>query len=414
MFSTEDSILPVFMVVHESPIDRIYQYLLIAAFFFLPITVLGNNIAIWLIVILWFFSGNYKEKFQKIKNHSLALASILFFLIHIFALIWTENLDWGFEIVRKMLPFLFVLPVFLTISRIENIKYYITAFLIAIAISVGLSYLVWFGIIEPFKYAAGIENPVPLMSHTSYNPFLAFAFYLVVNKLLFGGKMSQLERVVYTFFALTMTFNMFITGGRAGQVMFFVAIIVLVFQYFKNSQVKATVISLILIPCIAVTAYFSSPIFQERVEKVSVEIVQYNTDRETWNTTSMGKRITFLVNTSELIKKSPILGVGTGDFPAEYEKVNNIRSRHVHPTVQPHNMYLLVLAQLGILGLASLAWIFYLQFRIALSSSNQFVRHVGVAMPIFFIVIMWSDSYLLGHYTGNLFILFSSFIYSNR
>ena len=104
MFSTEDSILPVFMVVHESPIDRTYQYLLIAAFFFLPITVLGNNIAIWLIVILWFFSGNYKEKFQQIKNHSLALASILFFLIHIFALIWTENLDWGFEILRKMLP----------------------------------------------------------------------------------------------------------------------------------------------------------------------------------------------------------------------------------------------------------------------------------------------------------------------
>ena len=84
------------------------------------------------------------------------------------------------------------------------------------------------------------------------------------------------------------------------------------------------------------------------------------------------------------------------------------------PTVQPHNMYLLILAQLGVLGLASLAWIFYLQFKIALSSSNQFVRHVGVAMPIFFLIIMWSDSYLLGHYTGNLFILFSSLIYSNR
>ena len=227
MFSTEDSILPVFMVVHESPIDRTYQYLLIAAFFFLPITVLGNNIAIWLIVILWFFSGNYKEKFQQIKNHSLALASILFFLVHCLALIWTENLDWGFEILRKMLPFLFVLPTFLAISRIENTKYYITAFLIAIAISESLSYSIWFGIIEPFKYAVSIENPTPLMSHTSYNPFLAFAFYLVVNKLLSGGKMSQLERAVYTFFALTMTFNMFITGGRAGQVMFFAAIIIL-------------------------------------------------------------------------------------------------------------------------------------------------------------------------------------------
>jgi len=407
------------MVVHESPIDRIYQYLLIAAFFFLPITVLGNNIAIWLIVILWFFSGNYKEKFQQIKNHSLALASILFFIIHFLALIWTENLDWGFEIMRKMLPFLLVLPVFLTIARIENTRYYITAFLIAIAISVGLSYLVWLGIIEPFKYAAGIENPVPLMSHTSYNPFLAFAFYLVVNKLLFGEKMSQLEKAVYTFFALTITFNMFITGGRAGQVMFFAAIIVLAFQYFKNSQVKAIMVSLILISFISVTAYFSSPLFQQRVNMVLNEIVQYNKGDSLFVTsasknTSMGFRITFLLNTSELIKKSPILGVGTGDFPTEYLKIHNIRDQDVTPTVQPHNMYMLILAQLGILGLASLAWIFYVQFKIALSSSNQFVHHVGVAMPIFFLIIMFSDSYLLGHYTGNLFILFSSFIYSNR
>ena len=413
MFSTEDSILPVFMVVHESPIDRAYQYLLVAAFFFLPITVLGNNIAIWLIVILWFFSGNYKEKFQKIKNNSLALASILFFLIHIFALIWTENLDWGLEIVRKMLPFLFVLPAFLTITRIENVKYYITAFLIAIAISEGLSYLIWLGIIEPFKYAFGIENPTPLMSHSSYNPFLAFAFYLVVNKLLFGGKMPQLERAVYTFFALTMTFNMFITAGRAGQVMFFAAIIVTALQYFKNSQVKAIFYSLILISSIAFTAYFTSPLFHERVTLVVDEIAQYDENRASRNT-AMGLRIFFLMNTSELIKKSPILGVGTGDFPAEYKKINDIRSPDVRTTVQPHNMYMLVLAQLGILGLASLAWIFYLQFRIALSSSNQFVNHVGVAMPIFFLIIMWSDSYLLGHYTGNLYILFSSIIYSNR
>ena len=418
------------MVVHESPIDRAYQYLLIAAIFFLPLTVLGNNIAIWLIVILWFFSGNYKEKFQRIKNHSLALASILFFLIHFVALIWTENLDWGFEILRKMLPFLFVLPVFLTISRKENTKYYIAAFLIAIAISESLSYLIWFGIIEPFKYAVSMENPTPLMSHTSYNPFLAFAFYLVVNKLLFGGKMSQLQRVVYTFFAFTMTFNMFITGGRAGQVMFFAAVIILAFQYFKNSQVKAIIVSSILISSITLIAYFSSPIFQQRVEMVYDEINYYVTTPKpdaSWDNykveereaiynqnSSMGYRITFLVNTSELIKKSPILGVGTGDFPAEYEKINKIRTKYMMPTVQPHNMYMLIWAQLGIFGLASLAWMFYAQFKIALSSNNEFVSHVGVAMPIFFLIIMWSDSYLLGHYTGNLFILFSSIIYSNR
>ena len=98
----------------------------------------------------------------------------------------------------------------------------------------------------------------------------------------------------------------------------------------------------------------------------------------------------------------------------QVKKINSINSPTVRTTVQPHNMYMLILAQLGILGISILAWIFYQQFKIALTSKVQLVQHVGVAIPILFLIIMWSDSYLLGHYTGNLFILFSSFIYSRH
>jgi len=48
-----------------------------------------------------------------------------------------------------------------------------------------------------------------------------------------------------------------------------------------------------------------------------------------------------------------------------------------------------------------------------LISNNKFVNQVGVAMPLLFLIIMWSDSYLLGHYTSNLYILFSAYIYGN-
>ena len=310
------------MLKHDSLTDSINQYLLIAAFFFLPLTVVGNNIAIWLITIIWLLTGNYKVKLLEIKKNSLAVASILFFFTHVIALIWTENLTWGFEMLRKMLPFLLVLPVFLTIARLENSKYYISAFLLAISISESLSYLIWLGIIEPFgsayvSNATGVINPTPLMSHISYNPFLAFAFYLVVNKLISGNKLSQLERGVYTFFAMTMTFNMFITGGRAGQVMFFASLIILSFQFFKHSQVKAIITSLILTVVISVTAYGVSDIFKDRVNSAVQDITHFQEDK----VTSLGYRITFFTNTYQLIKSKPIFGVGTGDFPDEYEIV---------------------------------------------------------------------------------------------
>lgn len=395
------------MINYQNSLDRIYQYLIIAAFFLLPLTVSGNNLAIWLAVLLWFFSGDYKDKFYKIKKNKLALSSIVFFLIHLLGLFWSENISWGLEIVRKMLPFFFVLPIFLTITRKDNVKFYISAFLLAISISETLSYLIWFGVIEPFKYAQ-LHDPTPLMSHISYNPFLAFAIYLVLNKLFSDEFLSQFERALYTFFTLTMSVNMFITGGRAGQVMFFAAIIVVMFQYFKNSQTKAILTSIALITFISYSAFTFSPIFKDRVMKGVENVTKFEENKNT----PIGQRVTFVINSYGLFTENPIIGVGTGDFPEEYKRINKTNSPDVVATVQPHNMYLLVLAQLGIMGLISFLIIFYYQITIALSSQSTLVRHVGVAIPLLFLIIMWSDSYLLGHYTGNLFILFSSFIYS--
>tara|TARA_Y100000294_G_C8485384_1_gene308527 strand:- start:16 stop:942 length:927 start_codon:yes stop_codon:yes gene_type:complete len=308
-----------------------------------------------------------------------------------------------------MLTFLLVLPIFITISKKENIKYYLMSFLIAIGISELLSYLVWFELIEPFGNAT-VMNPTPVMGHISYNPFLAFAIYLVLHQLLFKESLSRSMRTIYTFFALSMTFNMFITGGRAGQIMFFASLGVLIFQYFRNSQVKATLVSAILISLIILGGYNYSSVFKTRINQVIYDLALFTTNPNT----SIGHRIIFTENTLDMIKSAPFIGVGTGDFPTEYNKVNIINSPAVKSTVQPHNQYLYILAQLGFLGLASFFWIFYVQFRIAATSENLFVHNVGFALPFLFLVIMISDTYLLGHFTSNLFVLFSSFLYCNR
>jgi O-antigen ligase len=411
------------MIFHDGLIDRIYQYLLVSSFFFLPLTVVGNNITIWLITLIWIFSGNYRDKFTKILSNKFALASIFFFFIHVLGLLWTENFSWGLQIVRKMLPFFLVLPILLTISKKQNVDYYISAFLLAILISVSLSLMIWFELIEPFGHAGysgeGLINATPLMSHISYNVFIAFAFYIVIEKILFDKKLSLLFRTFFIFFALMIAVNMFVTGGRAGQVMFFVSLIVISFQYFKGSYFKAILIPVLVSSLIIFTAYSSSQIFNDRVNAALNSIDSYAKQKETFHQDklslgSVGYRIIFLVNSYELIKHSPFLGVGTGDFPGEYYKVNLVNSPSVPTTVNPHNMYFLVLAQLGILGLIGLLSIFYYQFKFALILNNKLENHIGIAMPIFFLVIMFSDSYLLGHFTSNLFILFSSFLYSNQ
>ena len=98
---------------------------------------------------------------------------------------------------------------------------------------------------------------------------------------------------------------------------------------------------------------------------------------------------------------------------AEHAKINEKNSPSIPFTTNPHNMFALITVQLGVIGLVSMLSIFYQQFKLSFDISNQFMRNTGVTLPLLFLLIMWSDSYLLGHYTTLLFVFFSSFLYKD-
>ena len=83
----------------------------------------------------------------------------------------------------------------------------------------------------------------------------------------------------------------------------------------------------------------------------------YNTDGN--KNTSVGQRITYTINSLEIIKNNLFFGVGTGDFPSEYNKIHAKNTPGVNTTVNPHNMYILVAVQLGLFGLLGMLLIFY-------------------------------------------------------
>ena len=391
-------------------LEKTYQYLLISLAFLMPLTVFGANLIIVLIVLLWLISGSYRNKFNLIIQSKLLLASIIFFGLHIVGLFWTNDMDWGIHIVRKMWYFLLLFPVLYTIVIKENIHKYVASFLLAITITEILSYSIWFEIIEPFKNAS-VYNPTPFMSHISYNPILAFAIYIVLHRLMIQRDIGKIQMFLYGFFGFSMSINMFITGGRAGQVGFFVILSVLIFQFFNLSKIKSLIMIFFTTLFVFFSAYQLSTIFSDRVDAGYTNFKNYSHDMEIKKITSIGSRLTFSINSIEMIKKNPFLGVGTGDFPDEYKKINMTNTPHMNNVTNPHNMYTLVTAQLGFVGLISFLSVFYFQIKIALNSKNILLRDAGIALPVLFLVIMLSDSYLLGHFTTLMFIFFSSFLY---
>jgi len=204
---------------------------------------------------------------------------------------------------------------------------------------------------------------------------------------------------------------MFITLGRGGQIMYFFMLLIIIFQYFGIRNLKSSIVAALVIPLVFILSFYGSHTFKDRVEETVENFYSLinNDDR----TTSIGQRFTFAENSIEILKENFFFGVGTGDFPEEYDFMRNERTPCTETTVNPHNMYLLIATQLGFVGLMIFLYMFRNMIKISLDSNDNFVRKFGFALPLMFLLIMFSDSYLLGHFTTFLFIFFSAMIYKD-
>ncbi|ASC94269.1 hypothetical protein Sdiek2_2262 [Sulfurospirillum diekertiae] len=221
----------------QTKIPTINSYLLILLGFTFPLSVSIGTAVIGCIMLLWLVEGKFKEKFTIIQHNKITYAFLAFFMIHLIGLLWSEDLKWGLHIVSKEWRMLLPL-IFITIVKKEHISYYILAFLFAMSLSEVLSYLIWFGIIPPFQSATTL-NPTPFISHISYNPFLAFSIFLLIYFIFFvKNDKNNFSKIISLFFLTTMTINIFITGGRAGQVGFFVMLSLAFILYFKKNILK--------------------------------------------------------------------------------------------------------------------------------------------------------------------------------
>lgn len=397
------------MLYYSSKTDKYFQYLLILFGFLYPLSVFAGNLLAVIILFLFFFLEDKRTKFFYLLHNKFFRAIAIFFLLHCFGMLWTDDLKRGLEIIRKMLEFAVLLPVLMMSMHKKNIDIYINSFIAASSLILLFSYLISFEIIPPFKTAT-IENPTPFMTHITHGPFIAFAAYISLNRIIDKFLSKDYISYIYIFLFLALSINVFITGGRAGQIVYIILLFTTLVQNF-GLKIKILIIGMFLSLMIAISAYQHSGIFRDRADYVINELKAYE---ETGNfQSSIGTRLLFLENSLSIIKNNFLLGVGTGDFPQEYSRYNKINSPNGFESTNPHNMYLLQMAQFGIVGLLSLIAIYYYQIKCRIKD-DKFLSNLGLGMMVYFLVINFSDSYLLGHFTSFQFTFFAAFLYQSE
>ena len=108
----------------------------------------------------------------------------------------------------------------------------------------------------------------------------------------------------------------------------------------------------------------------------------------------------FYRSSVNIIREHPLFGAGTGSFPAVYAAT--VAGKHMEDTVNPHNEYLLIAIQIGLVGLASLIGLFSLQWRLA-ARLEPLYRDLARGLVLVFVIGCLFNSLLLDHTEGLLF-----------
>ena len=221
-------------------------------------------------------------------------------------------------------------------------------------------------------------------------------------------KLNVYKRYLYWLFLITISINMLISGGRSGQVGFFVMIFLLIFQRFARRPVIATFVAVSVCVVVFTTAYQASDLFRQRTDLAVHQVLNY---KQVVNS-SVGLRINMYINTYRMFLESPFLGVGVGDFPAEYARINAIHSPRWATVFNPHNQYLFALSTTGAVGGIILLSLLFWPPWLARTVRDEWFR-LRIALPLLFVVICLTESYLWRSNTSLMFILFSSILYKN-
>ena len=369
--------------------NKVKNILLILFGFFLPISVIISNILLCTICFLSIIQVEFKKKIHKTLQSKWMVSIVLFVLLYyIYFLIFGIFTD-TFWIIKRvslllLLPILYISKFSYDSIRISLITFLFSMFFSSVISIADNIYLIEFT--RNWTWSA-------FMKYTEHNIYLSFCI-LITLYLIHRVKINLKYKYLFAFSIMVYLSSLILEAGKMGQITTVFGIIFFyIFHYIKN--IKKLVFSLLSVLVICFITYNNSNLIQERY---TIE-----DQRETF-------RISLLKNSIELIKKNIIVGNGAGSFSDKFSEINENNAkiiRYGHKT--PHNNYLYVWIELGVLGLIIFIFIFFYHYQELI---YHFDGKFMIFLPIIYLLIMFADSYFLSHNTLMLYIFLSVLVFN--
>ena len=343
------------MPIHKIDFTKYINYLAIGYAFFLPLSRAGVSLFTILLVIVWILEGDFKNKINLLKKNKIILAILAFIAINFISLLWTNDVDTSLSYIRRYWYLLPILPLYTSIKK-EYIPTILSAFIAGMFVSEVIAYGVFFELWE-FKRTSS-QNISPFMHHIEYSAFLAFTALILLSRIFSSTTLKA--KMIYGFFFISISGNLFLTEGRTGQLALIVGLFALALMSFKN-KFKALFISSVLSIVLLGGAYNLSTTFHNRVADATNSIVNVIQNKDYCS--SWGARVGAYITAQDIIVEYPVLGAGIDDNMEIFRNLVDEKYAYmgcIKELPHMHNQYLQILTQLGFVGLFIFLSIFYM------------------------------------------------------
>lgn len=381
-----------------------------AALFSIVLPTALPNIFLALFLICSIIAGNYKFKYQLIVNNSIALIAIGIFLLFALGLLYTSApIEDAQSLLKKYSKFMYIPLVLSAFHEQRWKKFGYIAFLSGVSIMLLMSYMTLLGWSPESIYAgtyAGRDEHIVFRSRIAHGTLMAYTVYLYIHHAIDNKRM----RMLFIVLAVLASFNVLVmVASRSGQLLWIVLMLLLIYQYLDWKRV---VLGLVIVPALAVTILFSSELTRTRMIELydDVEFI-----KEGNYANSLGLRVIWAQGGWDIFKHNPVVGTGTGSFETEFKNFSqktDIANIEYYYTQNPHNGYVSVGVQLGLVGLVFLFMLFVQQWRIS-NNFSLFTNYIAKGMIVTTVVGNLMNSVIYSHTQGIFFAIFTALLFSS-
>ncbi|MCW5575111.1 MAG: O-antigen ligase family protein [Burkholderiales bacterium] len=386
--------------------DRAGRWAAIALGASIPVSVALDNLLLLVVLAGWLLGGQWAEKRAAARN-AVAICALLLFGLLLLGMLWGDQP--GADARTYLLKYLDLafIPLFAYFFRKAGTRR-IGLWTLAgsLMVTLLLSFLIRFGVIEHGGFIEGTPlSPVVFKLRITHGLLMAFAAYLFALMAL-EARINR-DRAIWGTLALLAAINVtLMVEGATGHVVLGLLTLLLILVRLSARMAVLAVVALFSVS--AVLTVVPGPL-SKRVATL-VEEVRNRTPEAAAPDSSAGLRIEFYRNTLAIVADHPLTGVGTGGFPSAYAE--RVQGSRMVATRNPHNEYLHIAAQIGLIGLAAMLALFVVQWRTAPRLPTRLETDLARGLVVTIAAGCLFNSFLLDHAEGLFFAWLTGLLYA--